>query len=117
MSDALEHTAYELISWSSDFFSNLQKLSLPDRVEGAPNYRRASLYLEMNEGLDTHERQIKSIYGTGMPSLSGLQTALDKMGANKDGSTWVYWTLMREEPVIFVRGRPVSLPTMYAYSS
>lgn len=95
------------LSVCSDFFSNLQKLSLPERVEGAPNYRRASMFLEMHEGLDTHERQIKSIYGTGMPSVSGLQTALDKMGANEEGSTWVYWTLMREEPVIFVRGRPV----------
>lgn len=92
---------------SSDFFSNLQKLSLPDRVEGAPNYRGASMFLEINEGVDERERSCKSIFGTGMPSADGLRRALEKMGASKDGETWVYWTLMREEPVIFVRGRPV----------
>jgi hypothetical protein len=62
----------------------------------------------INEGPDEHERAIKSIYGTGMPTVEGLRTALEKMGATKDANTWVYWTLMREEPVIFVRGRPVS---------
>ena len=49
-----------------------------------------------------------AIYGTGMPTVGGLRTALEKMGAGATGNTWVYWTLMREEPVIFVRGRPVS---------
>ena len=61
----------------------------------------------MGEGTDEHERDIKSVYGTGMPSREGLQRALERMGASKEGTTWVYWTLMREEPVIFVRGRPV----------
>lgn len=67
------------------------------------------MYINLPEIADDHEQSLKSIYGTGMPSVEGLARALDKMGAGPDGNTWVYWTLMREEPVIFVKGRPVSL--------
>lgn len=67
------------------------------------------MFLELAEGQDEHERAAKTIFGTGMPSADGLRRALDKMGAGKGGDSWVFWTLMREEPVIFVRGRPVSV--------
>lgn len=66
------------------------------------------MFLEIEGSVDERERAAKSIFGTGMPSADGLRRALDKMGAGKGGDAWVFWTLMREEPVIFVRGRPVS---------
>lgn len=31
----------------SDFFSNLQKMSLPERIDGAPNFRRVPLMLHL----------------------------------------------------------------------
>jgi len=79
-------------------FGGLQKLSLPDRVEGAPNYRRVPMSLtDEDEPL---------CYGTGMPTLDGLRRALEKMGAGPDGDRQVWWTCLREEPVCYVRGRP-----------
>lgn len=67
------------------------------------------MYLESSsDNADSqNEKASHAIYGTGMPTVNGLRTALEKMGAGSSGNTWVYWTLMREEPVIFVRGRPV----------
>jgi hypothetical protein len=67
------------------------------------------MYVEIqSDDLSEDDKVRKSIYGTGMPAFDGLARALDRMGAGKVGKSWVYWTLMREEPVIFVRGRPVS---------
>ena len=39
----------------SDFFSNLQKMSLPERIDGAPNFRRVPLVLHMAQPSDADE--------------------------------------------------------------
>ena len=94
--------AHQIIGEHKAFLSRVQYLTSIDS--------RVPLYIEQeSEHLSTTQKALKSIYGTGMPTVDGFRTALDKMGAGKNGTTWVYWTLMREEPVVFVRGRPVRL--------
>ncbi|KLO17434.1 hypothetical protein SCHPADRAFT_900700 [Schizopora paradoxa] len=96
----------------SDFFSNLQKMSLPERIEGAPNFRRVSLILQFDKSsqaagteyfTEVHERMV---CGSGMPTVEGLRRALIRVNADPKGSNTVYWTSLREEPVLYVAGRP-----------
>lgn len=51
----------------SDFFSNLQKMSLPERIEGAANFRRIPLTL----GLGDKDSSNKFVCGSGMPTVDG----------------------------------------------
>lgn len=87
--------------------SGLQKMSLPERVDGVPNFRRARLLLDSDESLtDSLASSMilddaPLVYGTGMPTVDGLRRGLEKMGAK---SKRIIWTSMREEPVIFVNG-------------
>ncbi|EIW57292.1 uncharacterized protein TRAVEDRAFT_59033 [Trametes versicolor FP-101664 SS1] len=101
----------------SDFFSNLQKMSLPERIEGSPNFRRAPLALRLvsspaspgseSDGIDFVAAQAdKWVCGSGMPTVEGLRRALHRVNAHPEGNNWVYWTSLREEPVIYVAGRP-----------
>ncbi|KAI0303565.1 inositol hexakisphosphate-domain-containing protein [Multifurca ochricompacta] len=101
----------------SDFFTNLQKLTLPERIEGAPNFRRVPLVLHLVSNQRTpspnsfyfapsSERDGKNVCGSGMPTVQGLRRALSRINAGPDGSNRVVWTSLREEPVIYVAGRP-----------
>ncbi|KIR34499.1 hypothetical protein I352_02746 [Cryptococcus deuterogattii MMRL2647] len=83
----------------SDFFSGLQKQSLPERVEGAANYRRLPLICEPHPEENKHVPP-HYVYGT------GLRNALKKMDAGPDGSRRVVWTSLREEPVLYIHSRP-----------
>lgn len=89
----------------SDFFSGLQKQSLPERVEGAANYRKIPLIpnedgVFVNAKDEQDERKEKFVYGTGMPSGPGLRNALERMGAGPNGKRKIIWTSLREEPVL-----------------
>ncbi|EJD48990.1 hypothetical protein AURDEDRAFT_161927 [Auricularia subglabra TFB-10046 SS5] len=84
----------------SDFFSGLQKMSLPERIDGAPNFRRVDLSLSYVSG-DAHK-----VCGCGMPTVDGLRRALARVNADPKGNNTVYWTSLREEPVLYVAGRP-----------
>ncbi|RXK36343.1 hypothetical protein M231_06380 [Tremella mesenterica] len=94
----------------SDFFSGLQKQSLPERVEGAANYRKIPLLLMSS----THRGDFGSehyVYGTGywtwtLADYYRLRNALEKMGASPKGSRKIVWTSLREEPVLYVKSRP-----------
>ncbi|KAF9000645.1 inositol hexakisphosphate-domain-containing protein [Cyathus striatus] len=97
----------------SDFFSNLQKMTLPERIEGAPNFRRVPLTLRpiagrsVSEPTDFEVRECgKMVCGSGMPTVDGLKRALERVNAGPHGTNKVYWTSLREEPVIYVAGRP-----------
>nr|XP_018260510.1 uncharacterized protein I303_07432 [Kwoniella dejecticola CBS 10117]OBR82668.1 hypothetical protein I303_07432 [Kwoniella dejecticola CBS 10117] len=94
----------------SDFFSGLQKQSLPERVDGAANYRRVPLLLEhCTDDDDAQNMQNENhhyVYGSGMPSSEGLRNALEKMDAGSSGQRTVTWTSLREEPVLYVKSRP-----------
>ncbi|KAI0768012.1 inositol hexakisphosphate-domain-containing protein [Trametes elegans] len=103
----------------SDFFSNLQKMSLPERIDGAPNFRRVPLALHLvssqvaSPGAEKQDKidfvaagEDKWVCGSGMPTVDGLRRALQRVNAHPEGNNWVYWTSLREEPVIYVAGRP-----------
>lgn len=83
----------------------LQKMSLPERVEGVPNFRRAPLLFSDDSGStvisDSPSESLPFVYGTGMPTVDGLRRGLERMGGR---TKRIIWTSMREEPVIFVSG-------------
>jgi len=58
-------------------------------IEGAPNYRKT-----------------KGIHGTGQPTVEGLRKVLDEAGGKKKEVKWVN---LREEPVIYIDGKPHNL--------
>jgi predicted protein tyrosine phosphatase len=62
-------------------------------VAGAPNFRRVG-------------RQ--RIYGVGQPTVEGLKEVLARLDAAPGGKGRVVWTNMREEPVLYINGRPHS---------
>ncbi|KAG1819922.1 inositol hexakisphosphate-domain-containing protein [Suillus variegatus] len=93
----------------SDFFSNLQKMSLPERIEGSPNFRRVPLTLKLGSSrasspVDSADG--KMLCGSGMPTVQGLRRALARVDADPQGHSMVYWTSLREEPVIYIAGQP-----------
>ncbi|KAF5341719.1 hypothetical protein D9611_001925 [Ephemerocybe angulata] len=100
----------------SDFFSNLQKMSLPERIDGAPNFRRVPMKLRVvhsgvsspNDAIDfaIDDTSGEWICGSGMPTAEGLKRALERVDAGPNGTNTVLWTSLREEPVIYVAGRP-----------
>jgi hypothetical protein len=53
-----------------------------------------------------HIRASSFVMGAGMPSKNGIRLLLTQMNAGPSGSRTVYWTSLREEPVVFVKGRP-----------
>ncbi len=110
-------SAYTMLK--SDFFSGILKLGLPERIDGMPNLRGVPLLLtppsQANGGgqpstpmtpktpLVTHGRET---WGSGMPTVDGLRRGLTRMGAAPNGPAKVVWTSLREEPVLYVNGRP-----------
>ncbi|KAJ7249237.1 inositol hexakisphosphate-domain-containing protein [Mycena haematopus] len=99
----------------NDMFLNLQKMTLPERIDGAPNFRRIPLTLRSmpspsfsptssTESLSLHEE--KMVCGSGMPTVEGLRRALLRIDAGPSGKNTVFWTSLREEPVIYVSGMP-----------
>ncbi|KAI9192964.1 inositol hexakisphosphate-domain-containing protein [Polychytrium aggregatum] len=113
-----------------DMFPGAQKLSLTERIEGAPNYRRVplssfetwrvgplsqhSLSSKSSSLLDSSSEahllsDYPSVYGIGMPTKDAIRSVLAKVGAGPDGERRLLWTSLREEPVIYVNGRPYVL--------
>jgi hypothetical protein len=74
----------------SDHFPGCQNMRLTPLLDGAPNFR-----------------QVPSlpVFGVAIPTVAGLRCALDRMGA-ANGRRKVLWHNMREEPVLYVNGRP-----------
>ncbi|KIK32604.1 hypothetical protein CY34DRAFT_757555 [Suillus luteus UH-Slu-Lm8-n1] len=67
----------------SDFFCNLQKMLLPERIEGSPNFRHVPLTLKLASSQpSSHINPIdeKMMCGSGMPTVQSM----------------VYWTPLRE---------------------
>ncbi|VDC06830.1 unnamed protein product [Peniophora sp. CBMAI 1063] len=99
----------------SDFFSNLQKMSLPERIDGAPNFRRVPLVLHLAQRGEDADADVdfvpgaqdsRWVCGSGMPTVQGLRRALARIDAGPEGSNTAVWTSLREEPVLYVAGRP-----------
>ncbi|KAJ6561916.1 inositol hexakisphosphate-domain-containing protein [Mycena capillaripes] len=99
----------------NDMFLNLQKMTLPERIDGAPNFRRVSLTLRSmpspsSSPTDSSDslspRDEKMVCGSGMPTVEGLRRALLRVDAGPSGKNKVFWTSLREEPVIYIAGSP-----------
>ncbi|KAK9086163.1 hypothetical protein Syun_028557 [Stephania yunnanensis] len=79
----------------TDHFPGCQNKRLTPQIDGAPNYRQA-------ESLRVH--------GVAIPTIDGIRNVLDHIGIQKNGKqTQVLWHNLREEPVIYINGRPFVL--------
>lgn len=78
----------------SDHFPGCQNKRLLPHVEGAPNYRQVGSL---------------PVYGVAIPTVAGIRHVLDLVGCSRVGGRSVLWHNMREEPVIYINGRPFVL--------
>lgn len=78
----------------SDHFPGCQNKRLQPHVEGAPNFRQAGDL---------------PVYGVAIPTAQGIRNVLNLVGAYKKGGRRVIWHNMREEPVLYINGRPFVL--------
>ncbi|KAI4378225.1 hypothetical protein MLD38_015734 [Melastoma candidum] len=79
----------------SDHFPGCQNKRLSPQIDGAPNYRQAD---------SMH------VHGVAIPTFDGIRNVLKYIGAHKDGlQVQVLWISLREEPVIYINGRPFVL--------
>ncbi|KAF3794398.1 Paladin protein [Nymphaea thermarum] len=79
----------------SDHFPGCQNYRLMPQIEGAPNYRQAG---------SSH------VHGVAIPTIDGIHNVLDHIGAQKNGEQkQVLWINLREEPVVYINGRPFVL--------
>ncbi|KAJ3280819.1 hypothetical protein HK104_000390 [Borealophlyctis nickersoniae] len=118
-----------------DLFPGAQKLTLPERIEGAPNYRRIPLSLIrasvtehpftplsagatgptslssswMSDVDPSDSPRASAVFGIGMPAKESIRRVLNKVGAYPGGVRQLVWTSLREEPVLYVNGRPYVL--------
>ncbi|KAK9993506.1 hypothetical protein SO802_023209 [Lithocarpus litseifolius] len=77
----------------SDHCPGCQNTSLPERVEGAPNFREVPGF---------------PVYGVANPTIDGILSVIQRIGSSKRGRP-VFWHNMREEPVIYINGKPFVL--------
>ncbi|KAJ3024316.1 UNVERIFIED_CONTAM: hypothetical protein HDU68_008233 [Siphonaria sp. JEL0065] len=95
-----------------DVFPGAQKLSLIERVDGAPNYRRIPV-LDILDSITykpvTHRVDERAVYGIGMPTKDAIKNTLNRCQAGPGGPVKIVWTSLREEPVIYVKGKPFVL--------
>ncbi|XP_052174922.1 uncharacterized protein LOC127789885 isoform X2 [Diospyros lotus] len=77
----------------SDHCPGCQNLSLPERVEGAPNFREIPGF---------------PVYGVANPTIDGIRSVIHRIGSSKGGRP-IFWHNMREEPVIYINGKPFVL--------
>ncbi|KAF8407388.1 hypothetical protein HHK36_006519 [Tetracentron sinense] len=77
----------------SDHCPGCQNLTLPERVDGAPNFREVPGF---------------PVYGVANPTINGIQAVIRRIGSTKGGRA-VFWHNMREEPVIYINGKPFVL--------
>lgn len=92
-----------------DHFPGCQKSSLQERVMGAPNFR--------NSILSPSSKNLNSpiVVGCAMPTKEGVANTLDKLSKHNDPMNGIkdrnmyHWFCLREEPVIYLQGRPFVL--------
>ncbi|KAK1398683.1 Paladin [Heracleum sosnowskyi] len=79
----------------SDHFPGCHKKHLSPQIDGAPNFRQAESF---------------HVYGVAIPTTDGIRNLLDHIGAQRNGKqTQVLWINLREEPVVYINGRPFVL--------
>lgn len=68
-------------------------------VEGAPNYREVG----------------EKIYGTAQPTVEGIKNVLNRAGSGPgQNGKQAIWTDLRQEPVVYVNGKPFNLRNVKA---
>ncbi|KAL8147543.1 hypothetical protein AgCh_005028 [Apium graveolens] len=77
----------------SDHCPGCQHPSLPERVDGAPNFREIPCF---------------PVYGVANPTVDGILSVISRIGSSKGGRS-VFLHNMREEPVIYINGKPFVL--------
>ncbi|KAL3531572.1 hypothetical protein ACH5RR_010894 [Cinchona calisaya] len=77
----------------SDHYPGCQDSSLPERVDGAPNFREIPGF---------------PVFGVANPTVDGIRSVIQRIGSCKGGRP-VFWHNMREEPVIYINGKPFVL--------
>lgn len=82
-----------------DHFIGCQKGSLPERIDGAPNFRQVPIDSKSNV----------KICGLAMPTISAIERVLKRISCVPGENRKCLWISMREEPVIFVNGQPFVL--------
>ena len=82
-----------------DHFIGCQKQSLPERIDGAPNFRQVPLPGATD----------RFVCGLAMPTKSAIERVLLRINCVPGGTRKCLWISMREEPVIFVNGQPFVL--------
>lgn len=94
-----------------DMFPGCQKLTLPERINGAPNFRIVSLTMSFfgTPTTSTGPSPAPVVCGCAMPAIDGIRTLLKRLKSGPSGSHTVCWTNLREEPVIYVNGKPYVL--------
>ena len=92
-----------------DLFPGAQKMSLSDRIDGAHNFRTVHIN-PLERGLFVGSVcSIENVTGVGMPTMDGVRAVLNHLQSGPNGSKTVYWTSLREEPVLYIKGRPYVL--------
>ncbi|KAL7747907.1 hypothetical protein RI367_006654 [Sorochytrium milnesiophthora] len=121
--DVVDHRAGAVLGKHTilkhDAFPGCQKLSLPDRVQGAPNFRAVQLATLHEQFFKTMGLRkdasaegatgMPNVCGVAMPTTEGIRNVLSKMDASAVGERKVLWTCLREEPVLYINSRPYVL--------
>ncbi|KAK2993078.1 hypothetical protein RJ640_025733, partial [Escallonia rubra] len=77
----------------SDHCPGCQHPGLSETVEGAPNFREIPGF---------------PVYGVANPTVDGIRSVIQRIGSSRGGRP-VFWHNMREEPVIYINGKPFVL--------
>ncbi|XP_058738433.1 uncharacterized protein LOC131610490 [Vicia villosa] len=77
----------------SDHCPGCQNPSLPERVDGAPNFRQIPGF---------------PVFGVANPTVDGIRSVIQRIGSTNGGHP-ILWHNMREEPVIYINGKPFVL--------
>ncbi|KAL1914564.1 uncharacterized protein VTP21DRAFT_8189 [Calcarisporiella thermophila] len=100
-----------------DAFPGCQKMSLPEKIEGAPNYRRVPFasIADLTYPDEAHGEEMgSSVMGCAMPTKDGMRLLLTRASAapqseSGESGRRIVWTSLREEPVLYVNKRPFVL--------
>lgn len=94
----------------SDAFIGCQKLSLPERIEGASNFRfipfklvRQALFNALHLPFSQDNDLEYGVCGVAMPTTVGIENVLLRLKQK------VLWICLREEPVLYINQRPFVL--------
>ncbi|XP_004494491.1 uncharacterized protein [Cicer arietinum] len=77
----------------SDHCPGCQNPCLPERVDGAPNFRKVPGF---------------PVFGVANPTIDGIRSVIHRIGSTNGGRP-ILWHNMREEPVIYINGKPFVL--------